>query len=167
IPGGFDFGEIGAGLGSEDHVELAGNFVGEIIGGGAGSDLVFVDEALIEKGSLSFAQNSRREIEGSFLGCIGAGNIPDAVEASLGDSILDRAAMRSGAFRDPGFGATDWRASRNVAVIFLNFFAGNFGSHVTSDDHGDVVRAVISLEPLLHVGHGGGVEIGHGTNDGP
>ncbi len=163
----FDDGEITAGFGGQLKRKLSGNLVVVIFGGGAGGDLILVNEALIEARSLTLAENARGEIEQSFIGRAVLGNVPDAISAGLRDIVLDNAAMRAGALRDPNFLASDGRNGGNGAVIFFYFLARDFGSDVAGEDEGDVVGAVITFEPFLDIGEGGGVEIFHGADDGP
>ena len=54
----FDDGEIAAGFGGEVKIKLAGNFVVVIFGGGAGGDLILVDETLVETRSFALAENA-------------------------------------------------------------------------------------------------------------
>ena len=163
----FDNGEIAAGLGSQFERKLAGNFVVVVFGGGAGGDLILVDEALVETRSFSLAENARGEIEQGFVGRAVLGNVPDAIGAGLRDIVLNGAAMRAGALGDPNFLASDGRNGGNGAVIFFYLLARDFGSDVAGKDERDVVGAVITFEPVLDVGERGGVEIFHGADDGP
>ncbi len=75
--------------------------------------------------------------------------------------------MRSGHLRDPDFLVRDRRASRDISKILFDFFPGGFYVNVTCKDNDHVRRAVIGLEPFLHVVHGSGVEIGHVADNGP
>ena len=163
----FNGAEIDAGLGGQRHIELAGDFVVGIGGGGAGGDLIFVDEALVEARSFSLTENARGEIEQRFIGRAGARDVPDAIETSLRDAILDRTAMRAGTLGGPFFLLGDGRTGGNRAVIFFDFLASDFGADVTGDDQGNVVGAVVGLEPFLNVGERGSVEIVHGADDRP
>ena len=129
--------------------------------------MILVDQALVEQRGFSAAEDLGGEVEDGFELRAELRDVPDAIEASLGDAILHGAAVGSGALGDPFFVLGDGRAGGNCAVIFFDFLAGNFGSDVAGDDDGDVVGAVVSLKPFLDVLHAGGVEIGHGADDGP
>ena len=104
-------------------VKLAGDFVVVIFRGGAGGDLILVDQALVEARSFALAENVRSQIEQGFIGRAVLGNVPDAIGAGLRDTVLDGAAMRAGALGDPNFLASDGRAGGNGAVIFFHFLA--------------------------------------------
>ncbi len=75
--------------------------------------------------------------------------------------------MRAAALGDPFFLVRQRWPGRDVAVVFLDFLFRLFGRDVAGQHQHHVVRPVVGLEPILHVGHGGGIEIGHRADGGP
>ena len=154
-------------LGRKGEIELAADFVGVVIGGSAGGSLVFVDKALVESRRFAAAQHLRGKVKLRFFRRAILRNVPYAVNARLRHAVLHPAAVRAGALGDPRFLLGDGRAGGNVAVIFLNFLPRNFRRDVAGDHQHGVVRAVVGLEPVVHVVYGGGIKVCHLADHGP
>src|SRR5579859_7952173 len=167
VGGGLDGLEVHAGFHSECQNELPSDFGVGIVGGGAGSNLVLVNQALIEARSLAVAEDLRGEIEKCLFLGICRGNVPHAIEARLRHAILYRIAVSAGALCDPVLGMDDRGTWRNAAIILFDFLARNFGRNVAGNDQGNVVRTVVGLEPFLHIAHRGSIQIFHGTDGRP
>src|SRR5579863_1630414 len=153
VGGGLDGLEVHAGFHSECQNELPSDFGVGIVGGGAGSNLVLVNQALIEARSLAVAENLRGEIEERLFLGICRRNVPHAIEARLRHAILYGIAVCASAFGNPILGMNDRGTWRDAAIIFFNFLARNFGCDVAGDDQGNVVRTIVGLEPFLHIAH--------------
>src|SRR5579863_2388348 len=153
IRSGLDGLELDAGLRGESKKELPSNLGVGIVGGGAGSNLVLVNQALIEARSLAVAENLRGEIEERLFLGICRRNVPHAIEARLRHAILYGIAVCASAFGNPILGMNDRGTWRNAAIILFDFLARNFGCDVAGDDQGNVVRTIVGLEPFLHIAH--------------
>ncbi len=148
-------------------MELAGNLLVGAEGAHAGGDLVVVDQPFIEAGTFSLGEHGGEEVEVIFVGRAGLGNVPDLVNAGLGNAVLRDLAVSAGHLGNPGAVGGDGRAGGNIAEVLLDFLAGGGGVDVSGKNEHGIGGAVIGFEPLLDVAHGGGVEVVHGPDDGP
>src|SRR5204863_233609 len=94
-------------------------------------------------------------------------DVPGFVDACLRDAVLGNLAFAAGTFGDPGLMASDRRSGRNVVKIFFDLLAHDVRLDIARDDDGGVRRAVVGLEPLLHVVDGSGVQVFHRADNGP
>ncbi len=119
VDGLLDLGQLDAGLGVGLDGELPGDLAGVDVAVDRAGDLVVVDQALVEAGGLAVGQDGAHQIE--LVGALGApaGDVPELVDAGLGDAVLDGLAVGPGHLGDPGGGPGDGRRGRDVAEVLL------------------------------------------------
>ena len=139
-------------------------------GADVGRDLVVVDQPLVEpRASCRRPARSRPASSSASSGASRRRRVPDLVDARLRHAVL-RCTWRCapGALRDPGLVLRDRRPGRDVAEVLLDPRL-----HVRRRSTSPAItstafeRAVVGLEPLLHVVERGGVEVLHRADHRP
>ena len=75
--------------------------------------------------------------------------------------------MSAGHFGDPAFLVSDGRTGRNISEVFGDFFPGGLHVDIACKSKDGIRRTVVGAKPFLNVFERGGVQVFHGTDDGP
>ena len=162
-----DRGEVAARPRGGAHDERAADLRRSLVRRDVGRDLVRVDEPLVQPRALARRQHPRDEPQRVVLRRAPLRRVPHFVDPRLRHPVLQRLAVLARAGGDPRVVLRDRRARRDVAEVLLDPRLHVLGLHVAGHDEDGVLRAVVGLEPLLHVVERGGVEVLHRADDRP
>ena len=158
---GFHLGQVLARLGGGEDEEHAAELAGQDERADVGRDLVVVDHAPVEAGALANAQDVAGQgqvIDGLVLH---RGDVPDLVDPGLRNPVLEDDPARFAAARELDVGLDQRRPGGDVAEVLLDPRLHVLGLDVAGDHQDGVRRAVPGVEPLVHVGERGGVQVFH------
>ena len=131
--------------------DLPGDLLGLDIGCGAGGDLVLVDQALVQPGTLAGGEHIRGQIEQHGFARAPLGHVPDLHDTCLRHAVFDLLSVLAGAAGDPRLLPGDWRSAGDAAEVPLDQFARLFRRDVTGDRDHCIGRAIVGAKPLVDI----------------
>ncbi len=162
-----DTGQIHIRTGRHGQVDLGAQFTRINPQAHVGGQLLLLHQAPMQPGGLTGSQHGGRQIKHRQVRVPPFGHIPHCIQPPLGHAILQAHATRLGQRRKVLGGARHRRPRRDAAERLPRLGDRRVRVHIPRDHQYRIGRAVVGLEPRLHVLHLGLIQIFHGADGGP